>query len=180
MSDQLPYKVERIIDAVEIRRYLATVLATVRDLPDSEAFRILFKFISGNNRSITGLDGVAQSAAGGEKIPMTVPVLSTGDSFSFVMPPSFSMDSTPEPRDPRSTLEEMPERRVAVLRFSGVARERLVAARTSQLLETLARSGLRSRGTPFLMRYDPPFTLGFLRRNEVGIELMRVDQERSG
>ena len=176
MSDQLPYKVERIIDGVEIRRYLATVLATVRDLPDSEAFRILFKFISGNNRSITGLDRVAQTAAGGQKIAMTVPVLSTGGSFSFVLPPSFSIDATPEPRDARSTVEEMPERRVAALRFSGVARERVVASRTSQLLETLARHGLRPRGTPFLMRYNPPFTPGLLRRNEVGIELMPVDQ----
>jgi len=174
VSDQLPYTVERLIDGVEIRRYLATIRATVRDLPDNEAFRILFKFISGNNRPTTRVDALAQTAASGEKIAMTVPVLSTSDSFSFLMPPSFSIESTPEPRDPRSVVEQMPERRVAAIRFSGVARERAVASRTRQLLETLA--DLRPIGTPFLMRYNPPFTPGFLRRNEVGVELMPVDQ----
>jgi len=50
MSDQLPYGVEQSFDGVEIRRYPAMVLATVRQMPDNEAFGIRFRYISGNNR----------------------------------------------------------------------------------------------------------------------------------
>lgn len=178
MSEQAPYLVEQILEGVEVRRYSPMVLATVHDMPDNEAFRILFKYISGNNRSISRLDQAASTAAGGEKIAMTVPVFSAGNSFSFVMPSSFSKESAPEPQDPRSIVEGMPERRVAALRFSGVAREGAVAARTRQLLETLARHELRPRGTPFLMRYNAPFTPGFMRRNEVAIELVPAEQDR--
>ena len=179
MSEQAPYVVEQILEGVEVRLYSRMIMATVRGMPDNEAFRILFKYISGNNRSIKRLDQAASTAASGERIAMTVPVLSGSNSFSFVMPASHSMESTPEPQDRRSTVEMMPERRVAALRFSGIARQAAIASRNRQLLETLARHELRPRGTPFLMRYNAPFTPGFMRRNEVGIELMPAEQERA-
>ena len=172
MSAELPYEVERIIEGVEIRRYPAMVLATVHDMPDNEAFGILFKYISGNNRSSRQEVGL--------RIAMTAPVISASDSFSFAMPPSYSMESAPAPLDPRSVLERLPERRVAALRFSGIAREEAVKARSRHLLETLARHELRASGAPFLMRYNAPFTPGFLRRNEVGVELLTDHQERGG
>lgn len=164
MSEQQPYKIERIIEGVEIRRYPPMVLATVREMPDNEAFAILFKYISGNNRS-------ARRAAG-ERIAMTAPVFSASDSFSFAMPPSYSIDTAPVPLDARSVLERMPERRLAALRFSGTAPEQRVAAKSRELLDTLARHELRVLGLPFLMRYNAPFTPGFMRRNEVGVQLL--------
>lgn len=176
MSDQLPYMVERIIEGVEIRRYPPMVLATVREMPDNAAFGILFKYISGNNRSTPRLEQHSSTRAVGEKIPMTVPVFSASDSFSFAMPPTYSIQRTPVPLDPRSVLETLPDRRVAALRFSGIAQVEKVAARTRQLLETLAKYELRTNGTPFLMRYNAPFTPGFLRRNEVGVELTPAGQ----
>ena len=176
MSEQLRYVIEQVIEGVEIRRYPPIVLATVRDMPDNESFRILFRYISGNNRATGDPDRAASTAAAGEKIAMTVPVFSTPDSFSFALPGSYSKQTTPEPQDPRSIVEAMPARRVAALRFSGFARARTVASRSRQLLETLARHEFRTRGTTFLMRYNAPFTPGFLRRNEVGIELVLVAQ----
>ena len=166
MSVQQPYTVERIIERVEIRRYPPMVLATVREMPDNKAFGILFKYISGNNRSAHRATGV--------RIAMTAPVFSASDSFSFAMPPSFSIDTAPMPLDSRSVLEGMPPRRVAALRFSGTAPEKTVAAKSRELLDTLERHELRVLGSPFLMRYNAPFTLGFMRRNEVGIELLRA------
>lgn len=163
MSERLPYTVEQAIDGVEVRSYAPMVLATVRRMPDNEAFGILFKYISGNNRS------AKRSAS--ERIPMTAPVFSGSDSFSFAVPPSYSIDTAPRPLDSRSVLESVPARRVAVLRFSGTAPGRTVAAKSRELLDTLARHGLRAKGSPFLMRYNAPFTPGFMRRNEVGVEL---------
>jgi hypothetical protein len=164
MSDQQPYKVERIIEGVEIRRYPPMVLATVREMPDREAFGILFKYISGNNR--------LPRRKTGERIAMTAPVFSASDSFSFAMPSSYSFETAPVPLDARSVLERIPERRLAALRFSGTAPDKTVAARSRELLDTLERHELRTSGSPFLMRYNAPFTPGFMRRNEVGVELL--------
>jgi hypothetical protein len=175
MSEQLPYRVERTIGGVEIRSYPAMVMATVHGKPDGEAFGILFRYISGNNRPRHDRE---RYRAGGVKIAMTAPVISDGESFSFVMPPSFSMETTPDPLDPRSVIERVPDRLLAVLKFSGVATARSVEARGTQLLDTLDRHELRYRGDPFLMRYNPPFIPGFMRRNEVGVELVPIAQKQ--
>lgn len=174
MSEQVPYTVERNLDGVEIRSYPATVLVTVNGRPDGEAFGILFRYISGHNRP-QGAPGPYRADEGGRKIAMTAPVISAGDSFSFAMPSSFSVATTPRPVDARSVVEEMPARLVAVVRFSGLATDRAVDARRRQLLDTLDKHEIRYRGEPFLMRYNPPFTPGFMRRNEIGVELMSSD-----
>jgi len=178
MSDQLPYLVERSIDGVEIRRYRPMVLVTVNGRPDDEAFGILFRYISGHNRP-RWIGKQTETAMAGQKIPMTAPVISDGEAFSFVMPPNFSMDSTPEPLDARSIVERMPERLVAVLRFSGLASAQAVEARRRKLMDTLDKHELRYRGEPFLMRYNPPYMPGFMRRNEVGVELTPSSRSQS-
>ena len=108
-----------------------------------------------------------------EKIAMTAPVISDRRSFSFVMPASFDMDTIPDPLDARARIEEVPERRLAVLRFRGYAGAKALSVRTSRLLRFTEANGLATRGEPFLMRYNPPFTPGFLRRNEIGIEIVQ-------
>ena len=163
MTEQVRYEVERIVDGVEIRRYPALILATVREMRDDDAFGILFRYISGANRS--------PRRSGGERIPMTAPVLSQRGSFSFAVPPSYSMATAPRPADPRSFLEQIPDRLVAVLRFSGLARPEDIEAKSARLVDVLARNELYWVGQPFVMRYNPPFTPGFMRRNEIGLEL---------
>ena len=41
------------------------------------------------------------------------------------------------------------------------------------LLETLQENDVKVYGTPSLSRYNPPWTLPFLRRNEVVVEVAR-------
>lgn len=178
MSEQVPYRVERRLDGVEIRSYPATVLVTVNGRPDGEAFSILFRYISGHNRP-QGASDRHDTGPSGQKIAMTAPVISGADSFSFAMPASFSIATTPLPVDARSVLEEMPERLTAVVRFAGRATPGSVDGRRRQLLDTLDKHEIRYRGDPFLMRYNPPFTPGFMRRNEVGVELIPGDRSNS-
>ena len=163
MTEQVRYEVERIVDGVEVRRDPALILATVREMRDDDAFGILFRYISGDNRSPRRNQG--------ERIPMTAPVLSQRGSFSFAIPASYSIETAPRPVDPRSVLEQIPDRRVAVLRFSGLALPEDIAAKGARLVDLLARNELCWVGQPFLMRYNPPFTPGFMRRNEIGVEL---------
>jgi hypothetical protein len=107
------------------------------------------------------------------QIPMTAPVVSDQQSMSFVMPPGSDRDSIPEPLDPRVRITAMPSREIAVIRFRGYARQSEVAAAERRLQEGLKTAGIAMTGPPFLMRYNPPWTPGFLRRNEVGIEIQR-------
>lgn len=171
MSQEVQYTVERQIENVELRRYPETVLATVRGMPDNEAFRILFRYITGNNQTSESVSMTVPVLSTGERIEMTAPVISRPASFSFVLPASYTLETSPRPLDPRSTLEAMPPRRVAALRFRGLARARTVQRKTNELRSLLARYEILTRGRPFLMRYNPPYTPGFLRRNEVAVEV---------
>jgi len=54
-----------------------------------------------------------------------------------------------------------------VIRFSGLAGEDKVAAKTAELMAWLDGKGISPVGKPELARYNPPWTLPFLRRNEV-------------
>jgi hypothetical protein len=87
------------------------------------------------------------------------------------MPDGYTLDNTPEPLDDRVKVEELPSRQLGVLRFSGYFTERSFEAKARQLLETMSEVGLRTRGSVFSMRYNSPFALPFLRRNEVAVEV---------
>jgi hypothetical protein len=164
------YDISSKVGEVEIRRYRPIVLATVRGYSDNEAFSLLFDYISGRNRASRKIAMTAPVITS-EKIPMTVPVVSGRGSFSFVLPADMTIDSAPVPADSRVVLEAFPERSVAVIRFRGRASRRQVESVTEELRGALAKSNRQPRGESFLMRYNPPITPGFLRRNEVGIEI---------
>jgi hypothetical protein len=108
-----------------------------------------------------------------QKIPMTAPVVSDAASMSFVMPAGTTRNETPDPLDSRVRIVTQPERDIAVIRFSGYAPQEDVDAATSRLRDGLKNEGVVTVGRPFLMRYDSPWTPGFLRRNEVAIEIRR-------
>ncbi|MEE2789449.1 MAG: heme-binding protein [Myxococcota bacterium] len=113
-----------------------------------------------------------------EKIAMTAPVLvvpakANTWTMKFSIPTKYTIDTVPKPVDPRVQLIEVPAKTVAVLRFSGAfgdlpTRE----AKTAVLLERLAENrAYKAIGQPYYAGYDPPFTLPFLRRNEVLVEV---------
>ena len=104
---------------------------------------------------------------------MTAPVVSDAKSMSFVMPPGINRDDIPDPLDNRVRITTLPARDVAVIRFKGYATPEDVVAAEERLLEGLKNAALDPVGDPFLMRYNPPWTPGFLRRNEVAVEIRR-------
>ncbi|WP_018261984.1 SOUL family heme-binding protein [Methylobacterium sp. WSM2598] len=165
--------VRRLDGEVEIRDYAPrTVIETgTRGPGDAEAFRRLFRTITGGNR-------------GARLIAMTVPVeqaerpaapASPGTagegSMRFVLPRKVVAAGAPEPTDPQVRLVHLPPQRLAVLRFSGAADARTRRVREEALLRSLAAAGLAPRGAPVLLSYDPPMTPPFLRRNEVAVEV---------
>ena len=89
----------------------------------------------------------------------------------FFLPSSLTLETAPAPTDPRVQLAVVPENTLAVLRFSGSRRPSAVAERSEELLGVLADSKWQPGGRPFTLFYDPPWTLSFLRRNEVAVSV---------
>lgn len=168
----IPYTVTGKNGEIEFRHYPELVLATVDSANDDTGFNLLFAYISGSNRPKEKIPMTAPVITS-QKIPMTAPVISDERTMSFVMPAGTTREETPDPVDSRVRIEVIPARDIAVLRFSGYAPPEDVESETSRLLEGLQNNGVVTTGQPFLMRYDSPWTPGFLRRNEVAIEIRR-------
>lgn len=110
-----------------------------------------------------------------EDIEMLTPVIaSVSDgvyAMTIAMPPGRTLGSLPAPDDPRVVLREAPERRYAVLGFSGRFSRENVGAQERRLLRHVLGLGLAARARVGVAMYDSPATLPFLRRNEVMIEI---------
>lgn len=93
--------------------------------------------------------------------------------MAFSMPSEYTMQNLPKPLDPDITLVEVPAKLFAVIRFSGsfddLEKRRSKAEELSKWL--LTQPQYKKVGEPVFAGYDPPFTLPFLRRNEVLIEI---------
>lgn len=183
--EESSYAVSRRFDrGVEIRVYAPrTAIETdSRGQGDADAFRRLFDTISGGNRRgerIAMTAPVAVSDAGiaetvAETLAMTVPVEQSGRNGGGTMRfflPAATAAHPPEPIDPHVRLVRVPEQRLAVLRFSGRATQQARRERGADLARVLAQAGVKPAGEPLFMGYDPPFTIPFLRRNEVAVPL---------
>lgn len=176
--EEAGYRVVRSDGIFELRDYAPHILAeTVVDgtLEDAgnQAFRRLFRYISGENRSrgkIAMTAPVSQEAAG-EKIPMTAPVgqQAAGGKWavSFMMPASYTLATLPLPDDPAITLRAVPARRMAAVRYSGTWSESNYLQYKGALEEWIRFNSFITVGEPVWARYNPPFTPWFLRRNEI-------------
>jgi len=177
-NEEAKYAVITKDGVFELRQYESHIVAETMvegdfDKAGSDGFRRLFKYISGGNqkKQSIGMTAPVSQDAGPEKIAMTAPVSQerTGGKWriAFVMPSEYTLDTLPEPADPKVSLRQVPSRRMAAITYSGSwSRERYEKHRA--LLETLMlKKKLQPFGEPVLARYNSPFTLWFLRRNEV-------------
>jgi len=162
----------------EIRDYAPHILAETFVEGDFEeagnkAFNVLFGYISGDNRS---REKVAMTAPvtqepKGEKIKMTAPVgqqrVQERWAVSFMMPASYTLETLPEPEDPKVTLRQVPARRMAAVRYSGFWNEKGYLRYKLELESWINENGLTIVGDPIWARYNAPFTPWFMRRNEI-------------
>jgi len=167
MVETIKYEVIRELGKVEIRRYPKIVIAKVED--PTNAFNLLYRFITGENRQQAKVKMTTPVVS--QKIQMTSPVLSETGTMAFVMPAEYTLETTPEPLDRRVKITEIPARLVAALCFSGGWSESHFEKETQELLKELAKEEIKTKGNVFTMLYNPPFIPGFLRRNEVAIEV---------
>lgn len=181
--DEPRYELERRIGSVEIRRYRPHAVAeTVVDSVSweeavDEGFRRLARYIFGANerRQTIPMTTPVGARSARERIAMTAPVTSRrsaeGYVVTFTMPRARSLESLPLPRDPRVHLLQVPERRVAVLRYHGTYRRRRTEERQAALIERVRAAGLEPAGAPEFAGYDAPSTLPLLRRVEAWLPI---------
>lgn len=202
--EEADYQVVQRDDAFEIRDYVPLVVAETRvdaGFRDAgnQAFRRLFKYISGENTASQAIDMTApviaestasESAASqasadavdGEKIAMTAPVIAepigSGQAddawlYRFVLPRSYTLDTAPRPLNPDVAIVELPPRRVAVYRYSGRSTDRARRNAIATLRDWMASQGLDAdaESEPRWAGYNPPWTLPPFRRNEVLIDI---------
>jgi hypothetical protein len=188
-TPQPGYSVTGQVGAVQLRAYAARLAAETTvsggEIDSrSTGFRRLAAYIFGANTKPGGGSGkiamtapVEQDGAGGSRIAMTSPVAQQGGNGSwtirFFMPAGMTMATAPRPRDPMVHLVEVPAVTMAVLRFSGSPGAHAVATHSERLLATLAHSPWKPEGRVVAWFYDPPWTLPWLRRNEVAVPVER-------
>jgi effector-binding domain-containing protein len=180
--EKAKFKIIERTGKFEIRQYQAQIVAETAvdsgfDDAGNIAFGRLFNYISGNNRSKESIAMTApvSQKADSEKISMTAPVnqqKSGGKwSVSFLIPSKYTMETIPEPLDSNVTLREIPPRKIAAVRYSGTWSRKRYEQKKSNLEQFIADKGLKIIGEAIFARYDPPFQLWFLRRNEVLIPI---------
>ena len=99
--------------------------------------------------------------------PVTQTPVSGGHLVQFVLPKGVTLESAPEPLDPRVKLRLVPAGDWAVIRYSGTWSQSNYEEHLAQLKEALDKAGVATQGEPVLARYNAPFTPWFLRRNEI-------------
>ncbi|GFZ81444.1 heme-binding protein [Rickettsiales bacterium] len=163
------YEAVSSVKNIEIRQYAPMIIAEVevqgeRKKAIEDGFRLLADYIFGNN--------VAQ-----QNIAMTAPVQqqSSGEVWkvSFVMPSEYSMAALPKPNNDLVMLSKIPAKQFIAIKFSGTNSNENIARHEEKLLQYIEENQIQITGSPKYAFYNPPWTLPFMRRNEVMIEVQR-------
>lgn len=181
--EQARYTVVRKSGVYEIRKYAPHIEAqTTVSGSYSESlnrgFMVVAGYIFGGNEKkqpIAMTAPVTAQQPTSETIAMTAPVVATGSGDSriiaFVMPSSYTLASLPIPKDPRVKLVEIPERKMAVLRFSWLRNDARILAMEKKLLSALADDNIHVVGKPSFAGYNAPWTPPWMMRHEVMVEV---------
>jgi len=187
--EQPKYELIDARDMIELRAYAPVIVAEVtaegeRSQAIGAGFRKIADFIFGNNQSqkkIAMTAPVIQHPS--EKIAMTTPVIQQGKDgkwvVQFIMPSEYTLETLPKPVDKEVRIKALPARTMAAIRFSGRTDDTAqITDRTAELQAYIVLNKLKTKGAPQLAFYDPPWTLPFLRRNEVLIEIAAPAKKR--
>ncbi len=133
------------------------------ELQNNSAFQRLFGYISGSNKE-------------SQKISMTSPVFSSNDleayTMSFLIPKDVAEKGAPAPTDDKVKIEPMEGGRFAAYRYSGYSNPEKIKEAEQKLTDWIKTKELSTKGEMLTAGYDPPYTPGNLRRNEVLIRLV--------
>lgn len=182
--EQAQYEVLESRGEYEIRLYAPMLVAETEmnneaRRGEGDAFRVLASYIFGGNKQNRSIKMTAPVIRNlelpSQDIAMTAPVLiddnSANSSMTFVVPSKFTQETIPVPNDPRVKLRTVPERTIAALSFGWQAPKSRRAKKVQELLSLLRRDGIEIAGTPVYAGFNPPFSVPFLKRHEIQVEI---------
>ena len=183
-TEQLKYSVIKKANGYEIRNYPAHIVAqtTVEDSivnggALNKGFSIIASYIFGGNVKKESIAMTAPVTVQGssEKIAMTAPVTSRvqGNSqiVSFVMPSEYTLETLPTPTDSRIKIVEVPEQKMAALKFSWYRTDARFEKMQKQLFADLASDNITITSTPIFAGYNSPWSPPWMNRNEIMVEV---------
>lgn len=173
--EHVQYKVVEKFGSIEVRYYPRYIVAEVKTNGTqkeavNKGFRIIADYIFGNNNATESTLNTSK------KIPMTAPVLQrvqNDDSWiiQFVMPKIYTLDTLPKPNNPAIHLKEIQDKSFVAITFSGLANFKNLKKNTQRLNLFIEEHKLYPESLPIYAFFNPPWTLPFLRRNEVLVEV---------
>ena len=152
---------------IELRQYDEYIVAKIsvdkkKIDNDSNMFRVLASYIFGANKN-------------NENIPMTAPVTTYEDKDSynmiFYMLNAEDLNELPDPENSNIKLEKIILDKCAVIQFSWFTTDYRVQRLKKKLQEYLDENNLKPISPFMINRYDPPWRLPFLRRNEIIVKV---------
>ena len=190
-TEEPKYTVLSQTENFELRRYDEQLVAQTwvsgdQNTASRAGFKVLADYIFGNNTAPSGESSKISMTAPvtmqaenknssdeSQKIAMTAPVsMQQNDGkwrVQFIMPSQYTLQTLPKPNNSNIEIVKVPAKNYGVIKFSGLAGSEKVAAKTAELQSWMQAQKLRMSGEPELARYNPPWTLPFMRRNEIMI-----------
>lgn len=181
-AEEPNYQLLNDAGSFQIRHYPSLVAAQTQvnanyKNASSLAFQRLAGYIFGNNKkqqAITMTAPVIQQQQA-ERLSMTAPVMQQKSGavwvMTFVLPQGYTISTAPEPLDTSVLIQEIPDKKVATLRYTGSLSEQGIEEKSAELTDWLSQQHYQAISPPRSAAYDPPWTLPFLRRNEVHIDI---------
>jgi len=164
------YNVVEKKDGYEIRKYDSYIIAQTHvtgtpEIAANKGFKILADYIFGNNTEQISM-------------PMTAPVLVEEDKkkeqdVSFVMPFKYTLKTLPQPEDKRIKIKKKEGKLFAAYRFTWYPDDKRIERKKKKFVAMLKRDKIKMISPIILARYNPPFILPFLMRNELLVEIKK-------
>jgi len=176
-----PYSLIEIREQFEVRQYSAYTVCstpltsesstesglTMSILPVSSGFTELADYVFGKNVNEEGES---------EKMKMTTPVIIDDQSMSFILSQEFTADTAPTPVTDSIILKDIPAELIAAREFTGITTENEVGKQKAKLEDALISAGIVYDNSSFkVLNYNPPFTVPWIRRNEVSFRITLPD-----
>ena len=156
--EEAPYSIVFQNDIYEVRNYNNRLAVQVNFTDQSKGFRRLFNYISGFNNDST-------------KINMTIPATQSYENGSQVMqfyfPSNFTKENAPLPNDNELSLINIEQGFYAVIKYKGRLTDKNFHLSKNILKNSLFKDNIEILSSAIRATYNGPFTLPFLRRNEV-------------
>lgn len=167
MYESPTYDVIETFPNFSIRKYhdFYTIKTNEKSLLGYQGFQYLFSYISGDNQKQT-------------KMKMTVPVINDFQSQTMTMEfviPKIHVNDIPKPNDPNLTIKHYPEQLFLVHSFTGGISQTKVSQLIEKIRTQLQSTRYRIHGEAKVARYNSPFSLPFLRHNEVWLPIKVFD-----